>query len=87
MKQLTVRGFDKELTKRVREMARRFDISLNRAALRLMRMGAGLEDGDRPPRVIGESLDRFFGTWSKEEVKQMEEATKDFERIDPELWK
>ena len=42
MNQLTVRGFDDELSDRLRGLARREGISLNQAALRLLRKGAGL---------------------------------------------
>ena len=42
MKQLTVRGLDEELSERVRRLAEHEHISLNQAALRLLRKGAGL---------------------------------------------
>ena len=40
MDQLSLRGFDKELARRIRELARREHVSLNKAALLLMRRGA-----------------------------------------------
>jgi len=43
MKQLTVRGFDRGLERRLRELARERRVSLNRAALILLREGAGLD--------------------------------------------
>ena len=45
MKQLTVRGFDDELAEAIRQLARRDGTSLNQAALKLLRRGAGLPDG------------------------------------------
>ena len=42
MNQLTVRGFDKGLERRLRQVARDRGVSLNRAALILLREGAGL---------------------------------------------
>ena len=45
MKQLTIRGFDEDLDRAIRQLARRDGISLNRAALKLLRRGAGLPDG------------------------------------------
>ena len=45
MKQLTVRGFDDDLERAIRQLARRERISLNQAALKLLRRGAGLPDG------------------------------------------
>ena len=40
--QLTLRGLDARLWQRLREVARERDLSLNRAALLLLRRGAGL---------------------------------------------
>ena len=42
MKQLTVRGFDNELIECMRREAEQEGISLSKAALRLLRRGAGL---------------------------------------------
>lgn len=88
MQQLTVRGFDTELERRLRELAQREGISLNRAALRLMRLGAGLEqNGDEGLGAVGHSLDEFFGTMSEEEAQQILEAVEIFEQIDEEMWR
>ena len=57
------------------------------AVLRLLRRGAGL-DGVRPSRdAVGPSLDHLAGTWSEDEAREFDEVQKDFERVDPELWK
>ncbi len=50
MTQLTLRGLDPELEKRLRELAARDQLSLNKAALKLMRRGAGLESHRHPTR-------------------------------------
>ena len=42
MKQLTIRGFGDDLTRRIQRLANREGISLNQAVLRLLRRGAGL---------------------------------------------
>ena len=42
MNQLTVRGFDDELSAIMRRLAKQEGISLNQAALRLLRKGAGI---------------------------------------------
>ena len=44
MNQLTVKGFDDELDAIMRRLARQEGISLNQAALKLLREGAGLRD-------------------------------------------
>lgn len=87
MKQLTVRGFDKDLQDRIRGVARTERISLNRAALLLLRRGAGLEEGGKPRDVIGSSLDRFIGDWSDDEAREFAEAVAVFEAVDADAWK
>ncbi|MFQ5740907.1 MAG: hypothetical protein ACE5JX_18040 [Acidobacteriota bacterium] len=86
MKQLTVRGFDRELERRIRRLARQENISLNKAVLRLLRRGAGLADKGQSSREIGSSLDHLAGTWTAEQAKAFDEVQQDFERIDPDLW-
>ena len=83
--QLTIRGFDEELELLLRRLARERAISLNRAALFLMRRGAGLPT-DAEPVVVGNSLDHLMGLWSEEDATRFREATRGFEAIDEELW-
>ncbi len=87
MSQLTIRGFEGELEQRLRQLARERGISLNRAALLLMRRGAGLESETRGPGGIGAALDRFVGCWSAEQEKELLAAIEPLEQIDPELWR
>jgi plasmid stability protein len=87
MHQLTIRGFDDRLQRRIRETARADGTSLNRAALKLLRRGAGLEEGGDPSRAIGDALDDLIGTWTDEEAHELEEAIKDFELIDDDVWR
>ena len=85
-KQLTLRGFDEELATRIRGAARERGVSLNRAALALLRKGAGLgPPGDRGD-VVGTALDHLAGTWTAQDEREMHEALRWTEAIDPELW-
>ena len=86
MKQLTVRGFDGALERRLRKMADEEQISLNRAALTLMRRGAGLAENEEPDGTIGSSLDSFIGVWTEDDAAELERSLEPFETIDPELW-
>ena len=86
MQQLTIRGFGKKLEEKIRNLAKEKDISLNKAAVRLLRRGAGVDDTSASEEVIGSSLDHLAGTWSAEEAELMKRVEEDFERIDPELW-
>ena len=86
MKQLTIRGFDEQLEKQLRKLASDHQISLNRAALTLMRRGAGLTENREPADTVGTSLDAFIGIWSAEDEAELLRAIEPLEQIDPELW-
>ena len=86
MNQLTVRGFDDELNSVVHGLARQEGISLNQAALRLLRKGAGLTDGKKNPNAIGSSLDDLFGAWSQDEAESFDSALEVFEVVDESAW-
>lgn len=86
-KQMTLRGFDDELELRIRKLAQKEGVSLNQAALRLLRKGAGLGEPSERRDVVGTSLDHLFGTWSDKEARAFAKATQDFEAIDPSMWK
>ncbi len=83
---LTLRGFEPELERRIREVARKERLSLNQAALKLLRRGAGLSPGEDVQPTIGHALDHLAGTWTEEEARQFEESVAVFETIDESLW-
>ena len=87
MDQLTIRGFDAELEKRLREEARREGVSLSRAAIALMRRGAGLETSHPPAQSVGRSLDHLFGTWDEHESCAFNAAVAELSEVDEELWR
>jgi hypothetical protein len=87
MKQLTVRGFDKDLERRLREVAKARGVSLNQAALILLREGAGLDAPRRRANIVGDSLDHLIGSWSETEEAEFLGAISDLEEIDPSLWR
>ena len=86
MKQLSVRGFDKELARRLKEVARRKGLSLNRAALLLMRRGAGLLESPEASATVGSALDSFIGKWSPDEEQRLLDSIAVCESVDEELW-
>ena len=85
LKQLTLRGFDKELERRLRQEAQANGISLNRAALRLIRRATGLDTA--PANVVGSALDDLIGTWSQSDERRLRRATAVFERVDEDFWR
>ena len=86
MNQLTVRGFDDELSSAMHGLAKREGISLNQAALRLLRKGAGITDSKRNPNAIGSSLDDLFGLWSRDEAESFDSALEVFGIVDESAW-
>ncbi len=85
MKQLTVRGLGDELAGAIRRLANHDGTSLNRAAVKMLRRGAGLADGQGAD-TVGSSLDHLIGTWSGAEADGIEQALRHFETIDEAMW-
>lgn len=85
--QLTVRGIDDELAKRLRQHCEHTGLSLSQAALDLLRRGAGLGTKPAPVATIGHSLDLWFGTWDATEAAAVTEAVADFAIPDPQMWR
>jgi hypothetical protein len=86
-KHLTVRGIDAELAEKLRGVARSRNVSMNKAALLLLRRGAGLSEPNERPNVIGNALDPFIGTWSRDEEEELLRAIEVLEQIDESLWR
>ena len=86
MNQLTIRGFDDDLSTSLRRLSQRDGISLNQAALRLLRKGAGLAAGSARADTVGASLDHLIGSWTQEEADEMDAALEEFETIDEAVW-
>lgn len=84
--QLTIR-FDADLAGRLRSLAASEGISLNQAALRLLRRGAGLGKGQEGRARVGSTLDGLAGTWTEEEEKQFLAALEPLESVDESLWR
>ena len=87
MNQLTVRGFDDELAEHIRSLSKREGISLNQAALKLLRKGAGLADLKRKVDTVGPSLDHLIGSWTDEEAAEMDRALEELDVIDEADWR
>jgi hypothetical protein len=85
MNQLTIRGFDGELWRRLTVVAEREGLSLNQAALKLMRTGAGLETTSSS-YAIGSRITKYAGVWDESEARQFDRDTQAFSELDPEMW-
>jgi len=81
---VTVRNLPPGVAKAVKEKARKEKLSLNKAIVRLLEEATGVEKGEK--KVVHRDLDRFFGTWTKEEADAFDEAVREHRQIDPEMW-
>ncbi len=82
MDQLTVRGLDDDLKRRVREVSRERGVSLNKAAGYLIRKGAGLLDTRANTAAVGDALDDLIGGWSEQDEREVRAALGEFDRGD-----
>ena len=62
MDHLSLRGFDKELERRLRELARSENVSLNKAALLLLRRGAGLVESSQSSTAVANTMSWYSRT-------------------------
>jgi hypothetical protein len=85
MNAITVRNLPPEVAKAVKEKARKEKLSLNKAVVRLLEEATGV--GREKKKAVHHDLDRFFGTWTKEEADAFDEAVREHRQIDPEMWK
>jgi hypothetical protein len=84
-RQITLRGPDPELSREIDQLAQQEGISTNKAALRLLKRGAGLSAGGA--KGIGDSLDHLIGTWSKKEAADLLSSITACEQVDEEFWR
>lgn len=82
--QLTLRGLSSELEEYLQKLAAEENISLNKAALKVLAKGAGLTESKK--NIIGQDLDYLFGTWKASEAETFLESIKSCEQIDKDFW-
>jgi hypothetical protein len=84
--QLTIRGLDPRVAAEIERVARMEGVSLNRAAVGLLRKGAGVAIGQDDANQIGQSLDHLFGTWSRDQADKLLESIRSCEQVDGDFW-
>jgi len=82
--QLTLRGLSPELEEHLQKLAAEENISLNKAALKVLARGAGLTENKAA--IIGQDLDHLFGAWTHSEAEAFLESIKSCEQIDRDFW-
>jgi len=86
MTALTVRNLPPEVARAIREKARKERLSLNKAVVKLLEQATGAVAGQRGP-VLHHDLDRFAGTWSREDYETFTGSLQEQRSIEPEMWK
>lgn len=80
-----LRGVDNQLMHQLKIEASKQEVSVNTLILTILMRGLGLSIGHR--LSVYHNLDKFSGTWSKQQTKAFLREIADFEQIDKELWK
>jgi DNA-binding ferritin-like protein (Dps family) len=85
MSAITVRNLPPKVAKAIREKARKEQLSLNKAVIKLLEEATGATQETR--EVVHHDLDRFFGTWTREEADAFDRALREQRQIEPETCK
>jgi len=85
MSQITIRGLDEEVEKRIRKEAKQKGKSLSKVLLDMLYERTGSKKEKQNPR--GESLRKLAGGWSRKEADRFLESIKSCEQIDKGMWK
>jgi hypothetical protein len=83
--QITLRGLEPRLLEEIRRLSQEENLSLNQAALRLLKKGAGLT-APKERRVIGSRLDGWIGTWTEAEARRFLDGIRSCEQVDKGFW-
>ena len=84
MSQITLRGMEPEVERKVRRMAKKSGYSLNRIILDMIYQYTGLNKRDKKPPA--DSLRKLAGGWSKKDASKFTESIKSCSQIDEEMW-
>jgi hypothetical protein len=80
-----LRGVSSEVMTTLKQEAEKQNTSVNLLIIKLIENGIGYSHVVKRP--THHDLDKLAGTWSAKDVKEFERNTKDFEKIDGDLWK
>jgi hypothetical protein len=85
MTQITLRGIDDEVEKKIRKMAREKGTSVNKVILELIHQQAGTKH--KRKEAMSKSLRKLAGTWTKKQAADFMESIGSCEQIDEAMWK
>ena len=85
MAQITLRGIEPKVEKKIRVLAKKSGKSLNRVILDILYQNSVLDKKDR--RAPANSLSKLAGGWSKHDAQKFLDSIKPCRQIDEEMWK
>ena len=84
MSQITIRGIDPAIERKIRKLAKQSGQSLNHVILDMVYECTGLRKRNKKPAA--NSLKKLAGGWSEKDALEFEESIKSCEQIDEEMW-
>jgi hypothetical protein len=84
MAQITLRGIDPEIERKIRMMAKKGKKSMNRVVLDIIYEHSGYDKKGNKPAA--DSLRKLAGGWSDEDALEFMESIRSCEQIDAEMW-
>lgn len=82
MTQITLRGLDPEMEKKIRSIAKKTGKSLNRVVQEMLQQS---KEQDKKPAA--HSLRELAGGWTDEDAREFYESIKTCEQVDEAMWK
>ena len=85
MAQITIRGIDPAIERKIRKLAKQSGKSLNHIILDMVYECTGLRKRNKKP--VANSLRKLAGGWSEQEALDFLESIKSCKQIDQQMWK
>ncbi len=85
MGQITLRGLDPEIERKIRTIAKDTGKSINRVILEIISQYSGVSK--KKPKPAAHSLRELAGGWTKLDAEEFLSSIQCFEQIDEEMWK
>lgn len=88
MKPITLRNVPPPVARAIRERAKRESLSLNRAVVGLLEEATGQPQNKAraPKQALYHDLDKFSGSWTKQEADEFERSLKEQRKVNPKDW-
>jgi hypothetical protein len=85
LKTMTIRGLEPLLIKKMKELAKQENKSLNQFVVETLMLRMGMKK-EKKFTVIYQDLDHLFGKWSEKEFNRIQGKIDSERKIDRELW-